>query len=252
MDKPPLFGPFLRKGSYSRVQVLENLFADDHFAALYQETSILSEVDELMLYRRYLRKEDRVLLYGNLSPYLFNTLCEEGYDLYLVEPELNRITGIAEPYLYRVYGLSNDLIDVLGDGVFHKIILPGTTISRYSRGELLLFFRNIRQLLAVNGQLLVTIHNADYLKQHVQPIASRRMQDCNVFYGQRVEKSRLIFNLYLKSRREEKVSYLVEYLYEPETLFEFAQLSRYKGRTLYSGKSVSILELVELPPPTLR
>ena len=48
MDERPLFGPFSRKGSYSRVQVLDNLFADDRFTTLYQETSSLPEVDELM------------------------------------------------------------------------------------------------------------------------------------------------------------------------------------------------------------
>ncbi|WP_026830209.1 hypothetical protein [Exiguobacterium antarcticum] len=246
MDNPLLFGPFSRKGSYSRVQVLNNLFADDRFVALYQETSALPEIDELMLYRRYLQKEDRVLLYGAFSPNLFNTLCQEGYDLYLVEPELNRIAGISSRYLNRVYGLSNELIDVMGSGAFDKIVLPGTTIARYSRGELLLFFRNVRQLLTTEGQLLVNIHNANYLKQHVQPIASRRIQDCTLFYGQKVDNNRLIFNLYLKSGEDEKVSYMVEHLYEPDTLFEFAKLSRYTGRTLYAGKTVTILELDKL------
>lgn len=246
MDDRPLFGPFARKGSYSRVQVLDHLFADDRFTALYQETSTLPEVDELMLYRRYLQKDDRVLLHGNISSHLFNLLCAEGYDLHLVEPELNRITGISEQYLNRVYGLSNELIDVMGSGVFDKIVLPGTTIARYSRGELLLFFRNIRHLLTMNGRLLVNIHNADYLKRHVQPIASRRVQDCTLFYGQKVDHNRLIFNTYLKSEADEKVGYLVEHLYEPDTLFEFAKLSRYTGRTLYAGKSVSILELDKL------
>lgn len=243
MDERPLFGPFSRKGSYSRVEVLDNLFADDRFVALYQETVALPEIDELMLYRRYLRKEDRVLLYGTFSPDLFNMLCQEGYDLYLVEPELNRITGIASRYMDRVYGLSNELVDVMGSGVFDKIVLPGTTIARYSRGELLLFFRNVRQLLTPAGQLLVNIHNATYLKTHVQPIASRRIQDCTLFYGQKVDRNRLIFNLYLKSGNDEKVSYAIEHLYEPDTLFEFAKLSRYTGRTLYAGKTVSILEL---------
>ncbi|WP_131502336.1 hypothetical protein [Exiguobacterium sp. s166] len=242
MDDRPLFGPFARKGSYSRVQVLDHLFADDRFMALYQETSTLPEVDELMLYRRYLQKDDRVLLHGNFSPHLFNLLCEEGYDLHLVEPELNRITGISEQYLNRVYGLSNELIDVMGNGVFDKIVLPGTTIARYSRGELLLFFRNIRHLLATDGQLLISIHKADYLRQNVQPIASRRIEDCTLFYGQKVDRDRLIFNTYLKSASDEKVGYVVEHLYETDTLFEFAKLSRYRGRTLYAGKSISILE----------
>lgn len=246
MDNALLFGPFSRKGSYSRVQVLDNLFADDRFVALYQETSALPEIDELMLYRRYLQKEDRVLLYGTFSPNLFNSLCQEGYDLYLVEPELNRIAGISSRYLDRVYGLSNELIDVMGSGAFDKIVLPGTTIARYSRGELLMFFRNVRQLLATEGQLLVNIHNAQYLKQHVQPIASRRIQDCTLFYGQKVDNNRLIFNLYLKSGEDEKVSYMIEHLYEPDTLFEFAKLSRYSGRTLYAGKTVTILELDKL------
>lgn len=246
MDERPLFGPFSRKGSYSRVQVLDNLFADDRFTTLYQETSSLPEVDELMLYRRYLRKEDRVLVHGTFSPKLFNTLCADGYDLHLVEPELNRIAGISTQYLGRVYGLSNELIDVMGSGAFDKIVLPGTTIARYSRGELLLFFRNVRHLLATDGQLLVNIHNADYLRQHVQPIASRRIQDCTLFYGQKVDCNRLIFNSYLKSDDDEKVGFLVEHLYEADTLFEFAKLSRYTGRTLYAGKSVSILELDKL------
>lgn len=246
MDKAPLFGPFSRKGSYSRVQVLDHLSADDRFVALHQETSTLPEIDEGMLYRRYLRKEDRVLLYGTFSPHLFNTLCGEGYDVYLIEPELNRITGISSRYMDRVYGLSNELTDVMGSGAFDKIVLPGTTIARYSRGELLLFFRNIRQLLTPTGQLLVNIHNATYLKTHVQPIASRRIQDCTLFYGQKVDHNRLIFNAYLKSGVDEKISYVVEHLYEAETLFEFAKLSRYTGRTLYAGKTVSILEFDKL------
>ncbi|MCK2156210.1 MULTISPECIES: hypothetical protein [Exiguobacterium] len=246
MDEAPLFGPFSRKGSYSRVQVLDNLFADDRFTALYQETSSLPEIDELMLYRRYLKKKDRVLVHGNFSAKLFNTLCAEGYDLYLVEPELNRIAGISEQYLKRVYGLSNELIDVMGNSAFNKIILPGTTIARYSRGELLLFFRNIRHLLATDGQLLVNIYNSDYLRRHVQPIASRRIHNCTLFYGQKVDRNRLIFNSYLKSETDEKVAYLIEHLYEPDTLFEFAKLSRYRGRTLYAGKSISILELDKL------
>ncbi|MDX1259457.1 hypothetical protein [Exiguobacterium sp. K1] len=242
MDDTPLFGPFARKGSYSRVQVLDHLFADDRFTALYQETSSLPEVDELMLYRRYLQKEDRVLVHGNFSAKLFNTLCAEGYDLYLIESELNRIAGISEQYLNRVYGLSNEVVDVMGSHAFHKIVLPGTTIARYSRGELLLFFRNIRHLLATDGQLLISIHNADYLRQNVQPIASRRMEDCTLFYGQKVDRDLLIFNTYLKSATDEKVGYVVEHLYETDTLFEFAKLSRYRGRTLYAGKSISILE----------
>jgi hypothetical protein len=67
-----LFGPFLRKGSYSRVQVLDHVQADERFGRLYQEAQQLNEVDELMLYRRYLQKGERILFYGTFDPSLVN------------------------------------------------------------------------------------------------------------------------------------------------------------------------------------
>lgn len=246
MADAPLFGPFSRKGSYSKVQVLDDFNADDRFMRLYQETMQLPEIDELTFYRRYLSQEERILLYGTFDPELFNTLSEEGYDLYLVEPEASRLEGISSRFLHKVYGLSHDVIDAVGFEAFDKLVLPGTTIARYSRGELLLFFRNIRQLLTVDGQLLVNLHNIGYLKQHVQPIASKRMNECTLFYGQKIDGERLILNLYLKSVADEKVGYAVEYLYDPSTLFEFAKLSKYSGHILYAGKTVHILELNKL------
>lgn len=246
MGDVPLFGPFSRKGSYSRVTVLDDFNADNRFMRLHQETMQLAEIDELTFYRRYLNRNDRVLVYGTFDPGLFNTLSEEGYDLYLVEPEASRLNGISSRFMHKVYGLSYDLIDAVGYEAFEKLILPGTTVARYSRGELLLFFRNIRQLLTTDGQLLVNVHNAKHLKQQTQPIASKRVKDCALFYGQKVEGERLILNLYLKSDQDEKVSYAVEHLYEPITLFEFAKLSKYAGRTLYAGKTVHILEFDKL------
>ncbi|MGL6103846.1 MAG: hypothetical protein ACRC00_11820, partial [Exiguobacterium acetylicum] len=57
-----------------------------------------------------------------------------------------------------------------------------------------------------------------------------------------VDGERLLFNAYLKSENEEKVSYAIEYLYEPKTLFEFATLSHYQGQFLYEGNTMLVLE----------
>ncbi|OAI88762.1 hypothetical protein AYO36_01080 [Exiguobacterium sp. KKBO11] len=237
-----LFGPFLRKGSYSRVQVLNHVQADERFGQLYQEAQQLNEVDELMLYRRYLQKGERILFHGTFDPALFNLLSDEGYDLYLIEPEAARTKQIAEKYQHKIYGWSHDVTDVVGPEYFDRIILPGTTILRYTRGELLLFFRNIRQLLRPSGRLLVSLYRVDHLKSIAHPIATRRFQKTLLFYGYQVDGERLLFNAYLKSENEEKISYAVEYLYEPNTLFEFATLSRYRGQFLYEGKTTLVLE----------
>ena len=237
-----LFGPFLRKGSYSRVEVLDHVQSDERFGQLYQEAQQLSEVDELMLYRRYLQQGERILFHGTFDPTLFNRLSDEGYDLYLIEPEAARTKQIAERYQHKVYGWSHDVTDVVGPEYFDRIILPGPTILRSPRGDLLLFFRNIRQLLRSGGYLLVSLYQTDHLKSVAHPIATRRFQQTLLFYGYHLDGERLLFNAYLKSGSEEKISYAVEYLYEPKTLFEFASLSRYDGRFLYEGKTMMILE----------
>ncbi|MCY1689964.1 hypothetical protein OVA29_03330 [Exiguobacterium sp. SL14] len=117
-----LFGPFLRKGSYSRVQVLDHVQADERFGQLYQEAQQLTEVDELMLYRRYLQKGERILFHGTFDPALFNLLSDEGYDLYLIELEATRTKQIAEKYQHKIYGWSHDVTDVVGPEYFDRII----------------------------------------------------------------------------------------------------------------------------------
>ncbi|WP_294751461.1 hypothetical protein [uncultured Exiguobacterium sp.] len=237
-----LFGPFLRKGSYSRVEVLDHMYADERFGHLYQEAKQITEIDELTFYRRYLQKEETILFYGTFDPRLFNLLSDEGYDLYLIESEMIRTQQIDSNYRHKVYGWSHDVTDVVGPEFFDRIVLPGTTIMHYNRGELLLFFRNIRQLLSTNGRLLVSLYHLPYLRQMEQSISTRRMNETLLFFGHYVDGERLLFNVYLKSGNEEKVSYAIDYLYKPETLFEFAKLSRYEGHFLYEGNTIVILE----------
>ncbi|WP_294740297.1 hypothetical protein [uncultured Exiguobacterium sp.] len=237
-----LFGPFLRKGSYSRVEVLDHMYADERFGHLYQEAKQITEIDELTFYRRYLQKEETILFYGTFDPRLFNLLSDEGYDLYLIESEMIRTQQIDSNYRHKVYGWSHDVTDVVGPEFFDRIVLPGTTIMHYNRGELLLFFRNIRQLLSTNGRLLVSLYHLPYLRQMEQSISTRRMNKTLLFFGHYVDGERLLFNAYLKSGNEEKVSYAIDYLYKPETLFEFAKLSRYEGHFLYEGNTIVILE----------
>lgn len=237
-----LFGPFLRKGSYSRVEVLDHVYADERFGQLYQEAKQITEIDELTFYRRYLQKGEKILFYGTFDPKLFNLLSDEGYDLYLIESEMIRTHQIDTPYRHKVYGWSHDVTDVVGPEFFDRIVLPGTTIMHYNRGELLLFFRNIRQLLGVHGKLLVSLHDIPYLRESEQSISTRRIHDTLMFFGHHVDGERLLFNAYLKSGSEEKVSYAIDYLYKPETLFEFAKLSRYEGRSIYEGKTIVVLE----------
>ncbi len=153
-----------------------------------------------------------------------------------------RTQQIDSNYRHKVYGWSHDVTDVVGPEFFDRIVLPGTTIMHYNRGELLLFFRNIRQLLSTNGRLLVSLYHLPYLRQMEQSISTRRMNETLLFFGHYVDGERLLFNAYLKSGNEEKVSYAIDYLYKPETLFEFAKLSRYEGHFLYEGNTIVILE----------
>ncbi|MCY1689965.1 hypothetical protein OVA29_03335 [Exiguobacterium sp. SL14] len=88
----------------------------------------------------------------------------------------------------------------------------------------------------------MSLYHVDHLKSIAHPIAIRRFQKTLLFYGYHLDGERLLFNAYLKSGQEEKVSYAVEYLYEPKTLFEFATLSRYQGQFLYEGKTMLVLE----------
>ncbi|WP_114571721.1 hypothetical protein [Exiguobacterium flavidum] len=241
MDKP-LFGPFSRKGSYSRVEVIDSVFADRRFTTLFQEAIHPTEIDDLTLYRRYLKKGERVLFYGALDAEAFNTLCGEGYDLYMVESETELCANVDPRFRNRIYGFSMDVVDCFGEHAFESLVLPGTKISCYSRGELLLFLRRVGQLLTTEGTILCHIWNASHVRRVAHNVGSRRIDGCTVFYGSQVSGDQLILNLYLKDRNREKVGYAVQHLYEANALIDLARLCSHAGRTLYTGDTVTVLE----------
>lgn len=197
----------------AQLEIIDNLYDDATFSEYYrrvinQDSLLENDID---LYKCYFDKETPILEIGSGTGRIFNTLFQEGYDVYGIEPSAEMSKFIDKNGQDRVYPLTLQDIEYLPTNNIQVIIIPATSVSLFSHAELENFLNTIKQQQVSIKRIVFDflkedffINSTDIIQSHILDLG--KFYDVN-FFDESGEK--IIYNLI----NAEKLGISVKYAY---------------------------------------